>query len=182
MNKITIMKRISQFISAVIFCLLVSLFTFAENTDRQTRNTGSFSSIKVSTGIDLYLEYGSTEKVTVESDRNDLEDLITEVKDGTLHIYLKKKLLNLNFNNSYEVRVTAKKLVSLDASSGAEVKGQNRFQGEGCSITASSGGGACVNASGELHARASSGGDIAYKGSPGTLDVEKSSGGRVSKE
>jgi hypothetical protein len=176
----------------------------------------------------------------VESDNDDLDDLVTEVKDGTLRIYIKKRPFNLNFRNSYKVHVTAKILVSLDASAGSEAKSQNLLQGTECSISASSGseihlevnydklklesssgseismsgkskhvdvsvssgseidasgleagvvyvdassgGEARVNASAELHANASSGGDIEYSGSPGTVDINKSSGGHISKK
>jgi hypothetical protein len=234
------MKRISLLLFTAIICLFFSLSIIAGNSDKQIRPVGSFSSVKVSSGIDLYLESGSQEKVTVESDNDDLDDLITEVKDGTLHIYIKRRPFNLNFRNSYEVHVTAKTLVLIDASAGSEVKGQNLFQGSECTISASSGseihlevnydklkiesssgseislsgkskhvdisvssgseidaceleaaiarvdassgGDACVNVTAELHANASSGGDIAYKGSPASVDANKSSGGHVSKK
>jgi hypothetical protein len=234
------MKRISLFFTSVIICLFFAFAALAGNSDKQTRTVGSFSSIKVSSGIDLYLESGTQEKVTVESDNDDLADLVTEVKDGTLRIYIKKRPFNLNFRNSYEVHVTARILISLDASAGSEVKGQNRFQGDECEISASSGseismevnydklkidsssgseisvsgkskhievsvssgseidaseleavvadveassgGEVRVNVTSEIHADASSGGDIEYKGSPGSVDINKSSGGRVSKK
>jgi hypothetical protein len=225
----------------VLSFFLIPVMVNAGNPDeKQTRQVDSFSAIHVSTGIDLYLEYGSQEKVVVEGANDEINEIITEVKDGTLYIHRKNKFgFNFNFHNNCEVYVTAKTLRELDASSGSEVKTSNQFNGDeikvrassgsevkmdlaydkvktdsssgseiklkgktkeldlsvssgseinACELTAvivhadaSSGGDACVKATSELHANASSGGDIHYEGSPGIVDVNKSSGGGVSK-
>jgi hypothetical protein len=208
--------------------------------NKQIRPVGSFNAVKVSAGIDVSLEAGAREKVEIEGDQKEMDEIITEVKDGTLHIYRKNKIgFNFDFHNDCEVHVTVKTLEALEASSGSEVKSKGILSGKGCRIDASSGsevtlemeyeklsvdsssgseihlqgktnelsvsvssgseikacglsagivhadassgGGACVKVSSELHANASSGGDIEYEGAPGTLDVHKSSGGRVSK-
>ncbi len=209
--------------------------------DKQIRQVKAFTAISVSSGIDLNIEYGQQEKVSVEGDLDEISKIITEVKNGTLHIYKKNKSgLNFGFHSSCEVSVTAKILEALDASAGSEVKGRNQFSGsefrlnassgsevkidvvydkikadassgseihlkgktrllevtissgsqiDACDLVAdivradaSSGGQACVNAVSELHANASSGGDIDYTGSPKSIDVNKSSGGRVSRD
>jgi Putative auto-transporter adhesin, head GIN domain len=209
--------------------------------DKQIRQVKAFTAISVSSGIDLYLEYGQEEKVSVDGDLDEISKIITEVKDGTLYIYKKNKSgLNFGFHNSCEVSVTAKILEVLDASAGSEVKGRNQFSGsefrlntssgsevkidvvydkikadassgseirlngktrllevtissgseiDACDLAAdivradvSSGGQACVNAISELHANASSGGDIDYAGSPKSIDINKSSGGRISRD
>ena len=67
----------------------------------------------------------------------------------------------------------------LSASSGAEV---NAYQltVDTCDAKASSAGGISITVKNELNAKASSGGDVSYKGSPKTTNVTKSSGGDVS--
>jgi len=226
-----------------LFLLIALLpgFSKAGNPDdKQVRSVSDFSAIKVSAGIDLILESGPQVKVMLGGDADDMDRIVTEVKNGTLHIYRKGKFgLNFDFHNDCEVHVTAKILNSLDASSGSEVKATNRFSGNeirvnassGSEVTleleydkvhadsssgseihlsgqtklldvsvssgsdidacemaagvvhadASSGGEICVSAGSELHANASSGGDIEYDGNPATVDISKSSGGRVSK-
>lgn len=223
-----------------LFAFSFSGFLHAKNPDvTEPRTVGSFKAIKVSAGIDLYLEAGDLEKVTVSGDRSDVSEIITEVKDGTLHIYRKGKFgFNFNFNNDCDVHVSARTLEALDASSGSEVKSGGTFKsssfrvgassgsevslnlecdkvsadcssGSEINLTgktrmlsvsvssgseidagdlgaeivhadASSGGEARVRVLSELHAQASSGGEIDYEGKPRTLDVDKSSGGRVS--
>lgn len=239
-------KVMKQGITIVLVFFLFALFIpgklkASSPDDRQSRQVTAFTAISVSSGIDLYLEQGPLEKVAVEGDPDEISEIITEVKNGTLHIYRKnKRILDFNFHNSCEVYVTARILETLDASAGSEVKGQTRFTGSefrlnsssgsevkmdleydkikadassgseihvkgktqffevsassgseinACELpakivyaNASSGGQACVNAVSELHGNASSGGDIDYEGSPGLLDINKSSGGKVSKE
>lgn len=208
---------------------------------KQTRNVTGFTAIKVSTGIELYLKMGSQEQVVAEADDEVINDLVTEVKDGTLHIYQKNKsIFNWNWGQSRNVYVTVKTLVALDASSGAEVKGETLLRGDKLTLDASSGSemeleleytqvaisassgsdallagqadqlkvdvssGSDVDASkltarivyadassgadskvkatAELHAKASSGGDVSYSGNPPVTDVHESSGGDISRE
>jgi hypothetical protein len=211
----------------------------ATPADRQTREVGTFKALKASSGVDVYLEPGSRENVVVEGNHQDMEEIITEVKDGTLHIYRKSKFgFHFTFHSDCKIYVTAVNLESVDVSSGSEVKSNGRFKGQTCKVNsssgselsldleydkltagsssgseitlkgktrtlsvsvssgseikacdltaevvqadASSGAEACVNVTTELHANASSGGDIRYEGHPGVVDVHKSSGGGVS--
>jgi hypothetical protein len=244
-NKLNVSSKVMKARTILRTSLLFVVFTLpgllmASNAEtRQNRPVDSFSAIKVSAGIDLYLEPGTREKVEVVGEQRDMDEIITEVKNGTLHVYRKGKFgFNFNFHNNVEVFVTATTLNGLDASSGSEVKSTGTFRGSECRISASSGsevslnleydklmadsssgseihlqgktgklsvsvssgseikayeltagvvqadassgGEACVNAVSELHANASSGGDINYKGKPQVLDVDKSSGGSVS--
>jgi hypothetical protein len=224
----------------LLFAFSLPGFLQAKNPDiTEPRTVSSFKAIRVSAGIDLYLEAADHEKVTVSGDRNDVEEIITEVKDGTLHIYRKGKFgFNFNFNNDCEVHVSARTLEALDASSGSEVKSVGTFKSSAFRVgvssgsevslnldcdkvsadsssgseiklsgrtrmftlsvssgseidagnlsaeivqaDASSGGEARVRAAAELHAHASSGGEINYEGKPQTVDAHKSSGGSVS--
>jgi hypothetical protein len=235
------MKTLNMRTVFFLLILVIPGMLNAGNPDeKQVRQVNSFSAINISAGIDLKLEFGSEEKVVVEGDHKDLNEIITEVKDGTLYIYRKSKFgFNFGFHNNCDVSVTAKSLRGLEASAGSEVKASNQFSGSeirvnassGSEITmdlvydkvntdsssgseiklkgktrelnlsvssgseiqacelvagivhadASSGGEACVNVTAELHANASSGGDISYEGTPANLDIQKSSGGGVSK-
>ena len=47
------------------------------------RKTDSFTGIKVSSGIDVYLKQGNNEAVSVEADENLHEYIITEVRGGS---------------------------------------------------------------------------------------------------
>ncbi len=91
------------------------------------RDVGSFNSISVSSGWDLYLEQGSKESLTVEADDNLHEVLITEVKGGTLHIYTRKGV-NIKGSEKKEVHVVVTNLKEISASGGSDVKAIERIE------------------------------------------------------
>lgn len=205
------------------------------------RNVKDFNAIKVSAGIDLFVSMGNEETVKVVAGEDIIDDVITEVKGGTLHIYMKKRnwfnIFNWGAAKPREVFVTATTLERLDASSGSDVKSENTLKGDRLEANASSGSnmnidlvykevsfdsssgadvkitgkaktfnasassGSDINArgfetavcharvssgadisvyvTGEIYAKASSGGDIRYFGNPGLKNIEESSGGDV---
>jgi hypothetical protein len=167
--------------------LLFVVFTLpgllmASNPDtRQNRPVDSFSAVKVSAGIDLSLEPGTREKVEVVGDQRDMDEIITEVKNGTLHIYRKGKFgFNFNFHNQCKVYVTATSLNGLDASSGSEVKSTGTFKGQECRVSASSGSEVNLNLEyDKLTADSSSGSEIHLQGKTGKLSVSVSSGSEI---
>jgi len=160
---------------------LPGLLNAAIPDEKQTRQVGSFTAISVSSGIELTLQCGLQEIVVVEGDHKDAVEIVTEVKDGTLHIYRKNKSgFNLDFHNDCEVHVTAKMLTALDASAGSEVKAANQFSGKEMSVTASSGSEVTLDLAYEkLKADCSSGSEINLKGKTQTLNVSVSSGSEI---
>jgi hypothetical protein len=166
---------------SLIFFSLPGLLMAASPDTRQIRQVDSFRAIKVSAGIDLYLEPGTQEKVEVVGNQNDMDEIITEVKDGTLHIYRKGKFgFNFNFHNNCEVHVMATTLNGLDASSGSEVKSAGFFKGSECRISASSGSEVNLNLEyDKLTADSSSGSEIHLQGKTGKLSVSVSSGSEI---
>src|SRR5680860_749605 len=109
--------------SLVILFMVAALgFTaqaFTGNSDKtENRKIQDFNAVKVSTGIDLYLTMGETVEVKVVADDDIIDQLITEVKDGTLHVYMKKSNWgNWKFNGTRKVYVTVKELTAIGASS-----------------------------------------------------------------
>ena len=75
----------------MIMVLKVNMQALAFNSEKtEIRNVKDFNAIKVSAGIDLYLKIRDTEEVKVVADRDIIDKVITEVKDGTLKIYIKQ--------------------------------------------------------------------------------------------
>ncbi len=153
----------------------------ANPEERQERQVRGFHAIQVSAGIDLVLEYGPQEIVVVEGDHEDLNRILTEVKDGTLHIYRKGNPgFHFNFHDDCEVYVTAKSLEELEASSGSEVKCSNRFHGNELEVRASSGSEISLDLAYEkLKADSGSGSEITLKGKARYLSVSVSSGSEI---
>ncbi|MDA9349229.1 DUF2807 domain-containing protein [Polaribacter sp.] len=197
--------------------------------------TEDFTAIRTSTGLDVNITQENQNAVTVEADENLQSLIVTEVENGVLKIYSEK---NIWIAKSKKVHVSIKKLNSLKASSGSEVRSVKKIQSEEISIGASSGAsikmtvvansiatntssGATIRVSGsadnhaakassgssikaydlisknvivnvssganidihaseKIEARASSGGDIDYKGTPKKVFRRSSSGGSIS--
>lgn len=112
------------------FLALISLKSFAQqnvindaNAEKRTLS-GSFSAIKVSSGIQLYLTQGDEESIAVSaSDPKYMERFKTEVEGGTLHIYFDSKGISwLNTDKrKLKAYVSFKTLQRLHGSSGADV-------------------------------------------------------------
>lgn len=137
------MKTVKQrvFLSLLLLMgVVVSVSTQATNsqTDTQTRETPSFHGISISSGIDLYLTQGNSEEVVIKADPDLINDIVTKVEDGVLHIYLKKKF-TWGWHNERKAYVTFKNLDKLKASAGSDVRSENAFKLEKLDIDVSSG-------------------------------------------
>lgn len=132
-------KNLSILLIALVLGANIQSFAFSSEKT-QNRNLKDFNAIKVSSGIDLYLRMGETEEVKVVADEDIIDKVITEVKDGTLKIYMKQ---NNNWNwgttKPRKVYVSVKELIKLDASSGSDVNSENTLTGESLKVSASSG-------------------------------------------
>ena len=135
------MKTLKTSLFILLLALGSTLSVLAGNGgETQTRNVSGFNAIDVSTGIDLYITMGNTEEVKIVADEDIINDIKTEVKNGTLHIYMKRNnWFNWGGNKSRKAYVTVKELVELRASSGSDVQSENTLQGESLEISASSG-------------------------------------------
>lgn len=166
--------------------ILVATFgintTFAANNDKtEIRKVNDFNAVKVSSGIDLYLTMGETEAVKVIADNDIIDEIITEVKDGTLRIYMKKNTwFWWKVSKSRKVYVTVKELNSIDASSGSAVKSENTLKGDNLKVEASSGSDVEIDVFYKsLSVDTSSGSDAKLSGKVKTLKAEASSGSDI---
>lgn len=174
--------------SNLLFVLCLILFaagSFAtetkisgNNTETQTRTAESFHAIKVSTGIDLYINQGDVEKIIVEADDDIIDDLKTVVKDGVLKIYMEKKFnWSWNWNVTRKVYVTVRDLDELHASSGSDVESKGAIQVKDLRIDANSGSDVELELRAEkIYVSTSSGSDAELKGTTEYLEASSSSG------
>ncbi len=140
------MKQIFKLFSILVIALIaINAAAFAgEKEQTENRNVRNFDAIKVSAGIDLYISMGNDESVKVVADEDNIDDVKTEVRGGTLHVYMKNtsswlNIFNWGSSGSRKVYVTARELKSIDASSGSDVKSQNTLKGEELKVKVSSG-------------------------------------------
>jgi len=146
------------------------------NVVKKERPASSFNSVKVSSGIDVYLTQGDKESIEVEADENLHEYIITEIKDGRLNVYSDN--INIREAERKRVNVTIKDVKSLKTTSAGDIIGVTPVRGDVIGISASSAGDIRL----EVYANAveieiSSAGDIKLSGEANKLEADLSSAG-----
>ena len=139
--KASITKLLTLLIVATLFSSCnINMFNGISgnnNVVSENRDTKEdFSKIKVSTGLDLYLTQGTSNKITVEADENLQDLIITEVENGVLKIYSEKNIWKAKARKVY---VTVKILEELSATSGADVYAKETIKVSNIAISATSG-------------------------------------------
>ncbi len=174
----------------VFFFLLIFLSGFlsaglAEKADnKQNRKVKDFDVVNVSAGIELILTMGDRESVRIEADESIIDEIITEVKGNTLHIYRKSgnwfNIFNWRRQKSVKAYVTAINLRGIDASSGSDVKSENMLEGDRLDVRASSGSSVILNiVYKDVVLGCSSGADIRMSGKAKTVEADASSGADI---
>jgi len=145
------------------------------NVTRSERKLDSFSGIKVSSGVDVYLKQGDNESVTVEADENLHEYIITEVKGGVLHVYTEVSIRDASKERVY---VTMKEIKTVETSSAGDVVGESPVRSEELRLSASSAGDINLEVyAREIELNISSSGDMTLTGETDELDADLSSAG-----
>jgi hypothetical protein len=139
------------------------------------RKTDSFTGIKVSSGIDVYLKQGNNETVSVEADENLHEYIITEVRGGILDVYSE---YNIRDAERKRVYVTIKEVNSVKTTSAGDVFGETPIKSDRLELSASSAGDIKleVNAK-DIDIDISSSGDMTLSGETDVLKADLSSAG-----
>jgi hypothetical protein len=147
----------------------------------QKRAVGDFHGIRIGGGIDLYLSQGSEEAVAVSAGDPEIRDrIVTEVRDGVLHIHLDDKWhWNWNQGNlKLKAYVSCKVLDELRASGGTVVDIDQTIKSEKLDVHLSGGGRIHGKfEAGEMTVGISGGGDLYIGGTAGRLEVHVSGGG-----
>jgi Putative auto-transporter adhesin, head GIN domain len=177
------MKTLRSFTVAIII-LAISSCTHAQywksvrghgNVVTKERKTDSFTGIKVSCGIDVYLKQGNDESVSVEADENLHDYILTEVRGGVLNVYSE---YNIREAERKRVYVTMKKVNSVRTTSAGDVFGETPIHSDRLELSASSAGDIKleVNAK-DINIDISSSGDMTLSGETDMLKVDLSSAG-----
>jgi Putative auto-transporter adhesin, head GIN domain len=150
-----------------------------KDQNAQTRGVKGFHSIRVSSGIDLYLSQGHEEAVAVSASDSKYRDrIITEVEDGVLKIYMENHGVHWNWGNlKLKAYVSFTSLDRLGASGGSDVFIENTVKVEKLDIVLSGG----SDLKGKVDIRdlsfnLSGGSDVEISGKTATLHVEASGG------
>jgi Putative auto-transporter adhesin, head GIN domain len=116
------MKYIYFIAIAIVATSCNGLIRGSKNIITETRTVSAFSSVKVSTSIEVEVQQGPTTEVRVEADDNIIKLIETNVVDGELRIKLKS---NYGTNNAtMKVYVTSPVYSSFSSSSSSEIIGK----------------------------------------------------------
>ncbi len=183
-NKKTRTMKTAKNLIILFLLTFFSIHTYAATGNElgRTRNIKNFNAIMVSSGIELYITMGNRETLKIEADEEDIEDIKTEVKDGTLHIYMKRRSnwFNWSFNKTAKVFVTVKNLERIYASSGSDVKSENTLEGDQLEVKVSSGSDVKLDVYYKtLTVHSGSGSDARISGKVKTFIAEASSGSDI---
>lgn len=131
------MKPTLKLIVAAFLLSATGNFTFAASVKTsvslsdQDRKLSGFHAIASSGSFDVVLTQGSTESVRVKADAEVINDVITEVKNGTLLVHSKNRsgwnTGNFWNNRTVTIYVTAKDLNSISLSGSGDLRIENQF-------------------------------------------------------
>lgn len=146
-----------------------------EKVVTKERDAGNFTGVKVSSNIDVYLKQGNNEALSVEADENLHEYILTEVRDGILHVYTE---VNIRDAERKRVYVTMKEINSVKTTSAGDVVGESPVKTDKLELSASSAGNIKLEIyAKEIEANLSSAGDMSLTGEADILNAHLSSAG-----
>jgi hypothetical protein len=127
-------RKIFPLFLIIVLILTITVTSFAA---KQERKISHFTELEVSSAFIVALTQGTSEKLMVEADEGDLDNIITEVRGGKLII--KPRNSNYFSNKFQNVRIylTFTTLTDIDISGAVELKGTNVMRFSNLEIEAS---------------------------------------------
>ncbi|WP_316824602.1 head GIN domain-containing protein [Pedobacter miscanthi] len=166
--------------SLVLFIVVTSYMAKAQDTKNYP--VKNFSSIGVSSGIDLYLTQGNSESVSIKSDSETLKDIIVEQNGDNVTIKFRDgiKWSGVFKNRVIKAYVNFKTLNTLAASGGSDVFTQNQIKTDKLAIRSSGGSDLKLTvACSDLSIQSSGGSDLSLKGKTENMTIQSSGGSDV---
>lgn len=161
-----------------VLFMLMFLGVNVHAQESEERKVGSFTGVKVSEGIDVYVKKGSSEGVRVEASGTELSNVVTEVSGSYLKIHLRSG--NIRGKVSVRVYVTYTKLEKLYASSAGNIFGDGILRTDDLVLQCSSAGNIEIEVDARgVEASASSAGQIELRGRTKSFEGDVSSAGQI---
>ncbi|GAA4957637.1 head GIN domain-containing protein [Algibacter aquimarinus] len=145
-------------------------------TEERTIND-SFTAIKASEGLNVYLTQSDNESISVEADENLQELIIVEVDEGVLKIHTKE---NIGRSKSKKVMVSFKDISSITSTSGSDVYSTNTITSDNLKLKTTSGSDMKLEVNTTiLDCKSTSGSDLKLSGTTNELIAEATSGSDI---
>ena len=144
------------------------------NVVKQDREIGHFTAISAGTGLNVFVVQGETEAVTVETDENLQDNIITEVRGDKLVVKVEDRIRKAKAMSVYITLVDVNKI---HISSGCDFETKSTIKVKNLDIEVSSGADADLDIQvDELSCSVSSGADADLWGTANYFDAKASSG------
>ena len=182
------MTTLIKFIVATVLSLTLFSCNFDMNLNSGVRGNGevvtedrtineSFSAIKATEGLNVYLTQSDNESISVEADENLQELILTEVEDGVLKIHTKE---NIGRATSKKVHISFKDISSITSTSGSDVHSTNTINAERLDLKSTSGSDMKLDVNTSvLNCKSTSGSDLRISGKTIKLVAEATSGSDI---
>ena len=137
----------------------------------------SFTTIKASEGLDVYITQASNASIEVEADENVISLIATDIDNGTLRIHTEK---NIGRCKSKKVHVSVPNIEKIISTSGADVVSTSLIVSDNLEVKSTSGADVRIEVEAEnIYCSTSSGADIKISGTARSLVAKASSGSDI---
>ncbi len=167
---------------AVLTLLLLNSFTMPDMPKEEVRKLDAFSGIGISISADVYYTPGNAHEITIEGDAKDVDDLITEVKDGFLQVKYDSWKMK---HSKLTIYITSKELEAVKISGSAKFESGEPVSSEEMDMAMSGSGGIMFEKldTEEVSVKISGSGNIQIlKGGADELDARISGSGKLNAE
>jgi hypothetical protein len=168
----------------IIIIFIAGVLTIFNTLWAQTerRNVDAFSAISMGVAGDCYITQGNSVNLEVEGDADDLDDLITEVRNKTLYIKYRRGGWNIR-RNRVTIHLITPELSEISLSGSGKVISRNRLNSDHLEIKVSGSGKMTLEVSADdLEASISGSGNMEVSGTADQVELTISGSGNLEAE
>ena len=151
----------------IILILLLNFSIIRASADaREKRDVATFTSISLGVSATVHLKQGSPQSVKLEGDRDDLEEIETEVSSGKLRIRRKSdNWFNWSSSGSVHIYITVKDIDGLSVSGSGKMMSETVIKSEALRLSVSGSGDLVLDIdAAEVNSSVSGSGDLELRG------------------
>lgn len=157
------------------FLVVFGLMSQAANLNKQTRNTGSFTSIHNGTSIDIVVEQTGKYSVEVEAPEKYMDQIFTEVENDQLRIYTRGSIY---YSGDITIHIQVKDLNKVSLGGSGDFKNVGTLTSPNFNFRVSGSGDLYLNLNSKVVVGGLSGsGDVKVEGITESFEVSQSGSG-----
>jgi hypothetical protein len=165
-------------ISTLLLCFL--FFSLESTAQKEQRQVSGFEKVSMGIAGDLYLRQGSSFNLELEGDSDDLEDVITEVRSGTLDIKYKNNRGWKFGRDRITIYLTMPEISSVSLGGSGKVIGENTIESDDLYLSVSGSGRIKLDLEADdLTQKISGSGNIVVSGEADRAEVSISGSGNL---